>query len=288
MDIKTEKKLTANKANQFNQFDSSNINLCDMSDSLNLNRKTIKIKSKNPLFLTEGQNYIKTTKSNNNIQFPKIKIKHNSKFLNINNNFMNNIQTLERSNSFKTHIQQDSDYININSLFSYNKSIIKRNIPLKFNYSISIDIPKNRRLLNIKNLKLNTPKSINSKIHPIKLNINKKNDQLYEIKNFMKMKYYEDIKTKLEKKLKDDSFFDKGDKDKLIKIGRFKIFWKNVLDYCGGYLFSQHYKDLKKANTRFQNTKNETTNKIKLQKKPGNTIYTNILKSKLIHYKNNL
>ena len=78
MDIKTEKKLTANKANQFNQFDSSNINLCDMSDSLNLNRKTIKIKSKNPLFLTEGQNYIKTTKSNNNIQFPKIKIKHNS------------------------------------------------------------------------------------------------------------------------------------------------------------------------------------------------------------------
>ena len=169
MDIKTEKKLTANKSNQFNQFDSSNINLCDMSDSLNLNRKTIKIKSKNPLFLTEGQNYIKTTKSNNNIQFPKIKIKHNSKFLNINNNFMNNIQTLERSNSFKTHIQQDSDYININSLFSYNKSIIKRNIPLKFNYSISIDIPKNRRLLNIKNLNLNTPKSINSKIHPIKL-----------------------------------------------------------------------------------------------------------------------
>ena len=35
MDIKTEKKLTANKSNQFNQFDSSNINLCDMSDSLN-------------------------------------------------------------------------------------------------------------------------------------------------------------------------------------------------------------------------------------------------------------
>lgn len=284
MDKKPKIKLTENKSNQ--------INISDSLNSIYSNRKTIKIKTKKKLFLSEEkENNIKNANSNNNILFPKIKndviynMKQSHKNLSINNSFSNNIQTIGKSFSNKINIIKNPNYIKLNSLFLYPKVSPKRNFPNKINYSNSIDVSNKKRF---KNLKLNILNNNNIKLNLLKIQNKKENDQLYEIKNFMKMKYYEDIKAKLEKKLKDDSFFDKGDKDKLIKIGRFKIFWKNVLDYCGGYLFSQHYKDLKKANTRFQNTKNETINKIKLQKKPGNTIYTNILKSKLIHYKNNL
>ena len=97
----------------------------------------------------------------------------------------------------------------------------------------------------------------------------------------MKMKYYEDTSAKMEKELKDDSFVDRGDKDKLIQIGKFHVFWKNVLDYCGGYIFTQRMKNLS-----LQNSSNDSKNKIKLKKIPNNRVYTSILRSKLIHYKN--
>ena len=115
----------------------------------------------------------------------------------------------------------------------------------------------------------------------LKIQNKKENDQLYEIKNFMKMKYYEDTSAKMEKELKDDSFVDRGDKDKLIQIGKFHVFWKNVLDYCGGYIFTQRMKNLS-----LQNSSNDSKNKIKLKKIPNNRVYTSILRSKLIHYKN--
>ena len=279
MDIKSKEKLTENKSNQ--------INICDSLDSIYSERKTIKIKSKKNLFLSGEKTCIRNIKSKNYILFPKIKndvlfnLKQRNQNLSNDNSFMNNIHILDKSNSNKINLIKNSDYINLNSLFSFPKEPNKRNNPNKIYYSNSIDIPKNRR---IKLLKLNILMNNNSKNHPLKIQENKMKDNLYEIKNFMKLKYYEDTKAKMEKELKDDSFYDRKDKDKLIQIGKFHTFWKNVIDYCGGYIFAQR---MKKLNIPFQNySTDETYNKMKLKKTLNNRLYTSILRSKLIHYKN--
>ena len=278
MDKKPKIKLTENKSNQINIFDSLN--------SIYSNRKTIKIKTKKKLFLSEEkENNIKNANSNNNILFPKIKndviynMKQSHKNLSINNSFSNNIQKIGKSFSNKINIIKNPNYIKLNSLFLYPKVSPKRNFPNKINYSNSIDISNKKRF---KNLKLNILNNNNNiKLNLLKIQNKKENDQLYEIKNFMKMKYYEDTSAKMEKELKDDSFVDRGDKDKLIQIGKFHVFWKNVLDYCGGYIFTQRMKNLS-----LQNSSNDSKNKIKLKKIPNNRVYTSILRSKLIHYKN--
>ena len=277
MDIKPKIKLTENKSNQ--------INISDSLNSIYSNRKTIKIKTKKKLFLTEEkENNIKNANSNNNILFPKIKndviynMKQSHKNLSINNSFSNNIQTIGKSFSNKINIIKNPNYIKLNSLFLYPKVSPKRNFPNKINYSNSIDVSNKKRF---KNLKLNILNNNNIKLNLLKIQNKKENDQLYEIKNFMKMKYYEDTSAKMEKELKDDSFVDRGDKDKLIQIGKFHVFWKNVLDYCGGYIFTKRMKNLS-----LQNSSNDSKNKIKLKKIPNNRVYTSILRSKLIHYKN--
>ena len=277
MDKKPKIKLTENKSNQ--------INISDSLNSIYSNRKTIKIKTKKKLFLSEEkENNIKNANSNNNILFPKIKndviynMKQSHKNLSINNSFSNNIQTIGKSFSNKINIIKNPNYIKLNSLFLYPKVSPKRNFPNKINYSNSIDVSNKKRF---KNLKLNILNNNNIKLNLLKIQNKKENDQLYDIKNFMKMKYYEDTSAKMEKELKDDSFVDRGDKDKLIQIGKFHVFWKNVLDYCGGYIFAQRMK-----NISLQNSTDETKNKIKLKKIPNNRVYTSILRSKLIHYKN--
>ena len=277
MDKKPKIKLTENKSNQ--------INISDSLNSIYSNRKTIKIKTKKKLFLSEEkENNIKNANSNNNILFPKIKndviynMKQRHKNLSINNSFSNNIQTIGKSFSNKINIIKNPNYIKLNSLFLYPKVSPKRNFPNKINYSNSIDVSNKKRF---KNLKLNILNNNNIKLNLLKIQNKKENDQLYEIKNFMKMKYYEDTSAKMEKELKDDSFVDRGDKDKLIQIGKFHVFWKNVLDYCGGYIFTQRMKNLS-----LQNSSNDSKNKIKLKKIPNNRVYTSILRSKLIHYKN--
>ena len=277
MDIKPKIKLTENKSNQ--------INISDSLNSIYSKRKTIKIKTKKKLFLTEEkENNIKNANSNNNILFPKIKndviynMKQSHKNLCINNSFSNNIQTIGKSFSNKINIIKNPNYIKLNSLFLYPKVSPKRNFPNKINYSNSIDVSNKKRF---KNLKLNILNNNNIKLNLLKIQNKKENDQLYDIKNFMKMKYYEDTSAKMEKELKDDSFVDRGDKDKLIQIGKFHVFWKNVLDYCGGYIFTQRMKNLS-----LQNSSNDSKNKIKLKKIPNNRVYTSILRSKLIHYKN--
>jgi hypothetical protein len=278
MDKKPKIKLTENKSNQ--------INISDSLNSIYSNRKTIKIKTKKKLFLSEEkENNIKNANSNNNILFPKIKndviynMKQSHKNLSINNSFSNNIQTIGKSFSNKINIIKNPNYIKLNSLFLYPKVSPKRNFPNKINYSNSIDVSNKKRF---KNLKLNILNNNNIKLNLLKIQNKKENDQLYEIKNFMKMKYYEDTSAKMEKELKDDSFVDRRDKDKLIQIGKFHVFWKNVLDYCGGYIFTQRMKNLS-----LQNSSNDSKNKIKLKKIPNNRVYTSILRSKLIHYKNN-
>lgn len=277
MDKKPKIKLTENKSNQ--------INISDSLNSIYSNRKTIKIKTKKKLFLSEEkENNIKNANSNNNILFPKIKndviynMKQSHKNLSINNSFSNNIQKIGKSFSNKINIIKNPNYIKLNSLFLYPKVSPKRNFPNKINYSNSIDVSNKKRF---KNLKLNILNNNNIKLNLLKIQNKKENDQLYEIKNFMKMKYYEDTSAKMEKELKDDSFVDRGDKDKLIQIGKFHVFWKNVLDYCGGYIFTQRMKNLS-----LQNSSNDSKNKIKLKKIPNNRVYTSILRSKLIHYKN--
>ena len=277
MDKKSKIKLTENKSNQ--------INISDSLNSIYSNRKTIKIKTKKKLFLSEEkENNIKNANSNNNILFPKIKndviynMKQSHKKLSINNSFSNNIQTIGKSFSNKINIIKNPDYIKLNSLFLYPKVSPKRNFPNKINYSNSIDVSNKKRF---KNLKLNILNNNNIKLNLLKIQNKKENYQLYDIKNFMKMKYYEDTSAKMEKELKDDSFVDRGDKDKLIQIGKFHVFWKNVLDYCGGYIFTQRMKNLS-----LQNSSNDSKNKIKLKKIPNNRVYTSILRSKLIHYKN--
>ena len=277
MDKKPKIKLTENKSNQ--------INISDSLNSIYSNRKTIKIKTKKKLFLSEEkENNIKNANSNNNILFPKIKndviynMKQSHKNLSINNSFSNNIQTIGKSFSNKINIIKNPNYIKLNSLFLYPKVSPKRNFPNKINYSNSIDVSNKKRF---KNLKLNFLNNNNIKLNLLKIRNKKENYQLYDIKNFMKMKYYEDTSAKMEKELKDDSFVDRGDKDKLIQIGKFHVFWKNVLDYCGGYIFTQRMKNLS-----LQNSSNDSKNKIKLKKIPNNRVYTSILRSKLIHYNN--
>ena len=290
MELKFIPKLTENKSNQ--------INICNSLDSISSRRENRKIKSKQKSLLTEDENKINPIKGDKLIdymKFPKIKriaISNNKKIednININSSFMNNIKIIKKSNSNRRNIIKKTDYININSLFSYPKFVIKRNNPNKINYYNSIDVPNRQRVLKnpkLKNLPFNIPINNSSKMFPLKPKNNKKKDELYEIRNFMKMKYYEDTKKKLEKKLKDDSFFDKKVKDKIIQIGKFQIFWKNVLDYCGSLAFSERMKNNRKSSK--QNMVEETECKIKLKKLPKNRLYTSMLKSKLIHFKNNI
>ena len=85
----------------------------------------------------------------------------------------------------------------------------------------------------------------------------------------MKMKYYEDVNKIMKKKLKYNSFFDLKDREKLIKIGQFQIFWKNVFDICRSSLLATK---LKSKNNEIKNLSGENKAKIKLKKFPGNRI----------------
>ena len=275
-------KLTKNESNQFNS-----LNICNSLDSIQPHRRTIRLKRKNNnIYLTDNTNTFNTINnniSNNYIKFPNIlsenysTIAHNSK----------NIE--EKSISIPKKDNKYIDYINLNSLFKFPKRHKKNNNPIKFNCSHSIEENKNRLLFEkrIKNLKYNFPKNIHTnQIHSIKLkNDFKEKDDLFAIKNFMNMKYYEDVNKIMKKKLKSDSFFDLKDREKLIKIGQFKIFWKNVLDFCGSHLLS---KKIRSKNGQINNISEDKKTKIKLKKFPSNRIYTSIYRTKVLHYKSSI
>ena len=275
-------KLTKNESNQFNS-----LNICNSLDSIQPHRRTIRLKRKNNnIYLTDNTNTFNTINnniSNNYIKFPNIlsenysTIAHNSK-----NIEEKSISILKKDNKY-------IDYINLNSLFKFPKRHKKNNNPIKFNYSYSIEENKNRLLFEkrIKNLKYNFPKNIHTnQIHSIKLkNDLKEKDDLFAIKNFMNMKYYEDVNKIMKKKLKSYSFFDLKDREKLIKIGQFKIFWKNVLDFCGSHLLS---KKIRNKNGQINNISEDKKTKIKLKKFPSNRIYTSIYRTKMLHYKSSI
>ena len=97
------------------------------------------------------------------------------------------------------------------------------------------------------------------------------------------MKYYEDVNKIMKKKLKYNSFFDLKDREKLIKIGQFQIFWKNVFDICRSSLLATK---LKSKNNEIKNSSKKNKTKIKLKKFPSNRIYTSLYRSKMLHYNN--
>ena len=105
----------------------------------------------------------------------------------------------------------------------------------------------------------------------------------------MKNKYYEDIKEKLEKKLKDELFMDIGTRDKIINMRKVGIFWKNVCDYCNPLLYAEKYKNvkknLKKSHSQSDNIKRNNNNNN--SKNLNQKLYNNIILSKIIHNKNN-
>ena len=297
MDMKI--KLTKNKSNQFNSFNNKFKSL----DIINPRRRIIKLEQKNQknnLYLSEetntinNSNTIKTNKSNINIKFPNISNNiyspiNNSKsfedyysFMNVNSSSINTKSTKKINNEYL-------DYINLNSLFISPIKSNKNKNSLKFNFSNSISEKDKKKILfekRIKNLKNNFSKNINSNqiISINKTNNSKKKDSFFAIKNFMKMKYYEDVNKILRKKLKYNSFFDLKDRDKLIKIGQFQIFWKNVIDICSSSLLASK---LKNKNEEIKNSSEKNKTKIKLKKFPSNRIYTSLYRSKMLHYKNN-
>jgi len=173
-----------------------------------------------------------------------------------------------------------NDYIQLNSLFispsiekkmnRYNsiKTIYsKNNILTDFNLNVLLHQKSKKNLFNYKTSLLR--------------NKDTKYDNLY---SFMKFKYYEDVNEKLEKKLRDDSFIDRGVKDKIIKMGKVGIFWKNVFEYCSPLLFEEKYKNMKKiTRNNFNRDERIFTDSNKIYDKK--IIYSNIFHIKRIHNK---
>ena len=220
-----------------------------------------------------------------------------------NKNFFTINNLLMSSKSTKKYYK-NPNYIRLNSLFSLPYVPNKIN-PLSNNNSEKIiDISSNFTLLtevNINNQKNKTIK--NQKLSLIKLNNNSlrskstdfkdneksdemKNDKMYNsIYNFMKFKFYEDVDEKMEKKLRDDLFIDKDIKDKIINMEKIGVFWKNVFDYCNPKIYSEKFRYLNKDRKNTFNNEDSFEN-INKDKIPNKKLYTNILRSQIVHYKN--
>lgn len=187
------------------------------------------------------------------------------------------------------------NYIKLNSLFKL-PSLPKRNITnnsLKtINISRNIKYLNEIKSINNKNKSINIHKTSKIKLNKIKNKSTIKNDKEKDTKNnkynnlsnFMKYKYYEDVNEKLEKKLRDDLFINRGIKDKIIRLGKVGVFWKNVFDYCNPIIYEEKCKIIKKQKRSFN--KDEYIDKIINKKKINQKLYTNLLCSQLIHYKN--
>ena len=163
-----------------------------------------------------------------------------------------------------------SDYINLNSLFTL--PIIEK----KMNRYNSIKTIFSRNNDKKNKIRLNLLNNLN--ISLTKLNKHCKYDNL---SSFMKFKYYEDINEKLEKKLRDDSFLDRGVKDKIIKMGKVGVFWNNVIEYCSPLFFEEKYKNMKKIIN--DKCKPKEKNNYSAKKVFKNILYTSILRAKIIH-----
>ena len=236
---------------------------------------------------------LNTSKSNNSIISSKNKEKSPLKI-----NISDKISFIHKGEGHK-----NSQYIKLNSLFNLppiGKAINRYNSFKSFNNSNSnneVEEDNNQ----VKHSQLIKKSKIRNYHKKIRLNLFN-NEQLSKIKmrnrtrkkledsqfenlsNFMKFKYYEDVNEKMERKLRDDYFIDRGVKDKIIDMGKIGIFWKNVLDYCSPLLYAEKYKNMQKYEKK---NEENTLNNSKNYKKYNQKLYTSILRAKLIHFKKN-
>lgn len=192
-------------------------------------------------------------------------------------------------NKSKKNYYNNPNYIKLNSLFIL-PPLLKRKNP--YNNSITeINSNPNRQrfnsLNNNKKIVLNNinDKYMNNKSFSIKDKEENEDHKYDNINSFMKFKYYEDVNEKFEKKLRDDSFIDRGVKDKIIKIGKVGIFWRNVFEYCGSFIFAEKFKNIKKQfRKNYLKQQGQEFNVNKYSKTPNKKLYTNLLVNKRIHY----
>ena len=152
----------------------------------------------------------------------------------------------------------------------------------------------NQKNNSIKNQKLSLIKldnnSLRSKSCDIKDNDDideMKNNKMYgSIYNFMKFKFYEDVNEKFEKKLRDDFFIDKDLKDKIISMEKIGVFWKNVFDYCNPKIYSEKFKYINKDRKTTSFNLEDSSENVNKDKLPNQKLYTNIVRSQILHYKN--
>jgi hypothetical protein len=197
---------------------------------------------------------------------------------------------------------KNPNYIRLNSLFNL-PYIYNKNNPLSYNNSEkNIDTPSNFNLLTEVNIN-NKNSTKNKRLSLIKLNNNllrckstdikdnekteeMKNNKMYNsIYNFMKFKFYEDVDEKMEKKLRDDLFLDKGLKNKIRDMEKIGVFWKNVFDYCNPKIYSEKFRYINKERKNSFDIEDSIGN-INKNKMPNQKLYTNIVRSQIVHYKN--
>lgn len=272
------KKKTLNQIN--NSIPHKKINYFDFNfKNILLSKEGNIFKNCNKLFNESNKiniynSVVKSSKSN------RILLRDSS-ILSKNDNSLKKI-FLNNSNNKKNY--NNDDYIKLNSLFTLPLLEKKMN---KYDSFKTINFPKINLLTDFNSNKYNSRNSSKNKLRlnlfnqSLTLSKTKKIDKYDNLKSFMKLKYYEDINEKLEKKLKDDSFLDRGIKDKIIKMGKVGVFWKNVIEYCSPLLFEEKYKNMKniilKQDEKINNKGNNEFNKV---------LYTTMLRTKLIHNKN--
>jgi hypothetical protein len=177
--------------------------------------------------------------------------------------------TINRYNSFKSinNTNSNNKVEEDNNQVKYNQFRKKKKIK-NFHKKIRLNLFNNEQLSKIK-MRNRTEKKLD--------------DNKYDnLSNFMKLKYYEDVNEKMERKLRDDYFIDRGVKDKIINMGKVGIFWKNVFDYCSPLLYAEKYKNMKKYEKK---DGDNSLNNSKNYKKFNQKLYTSILRAKLIHFK---
>jgi hypothetical protein len=280
-----------------------------------LNNQTIDINNKNPFILKEDKQLVNNNKLSNYLNSINKKKEHIYKIKDLSpnsrnsDNFISNDLSISSSKmpnninitsvyspKYKEERLNKFDYIKLNSLFNLpplTKKMKPNNSPKTINTSnnnhFKTEInPYNPRLKSVNNKKSNNFINKSMQIKKKEEFENDKNNKYdNNINSFMKFKYYEDVNEKFEKKLKDDTFIDRGVKDKIIKIGKVGIFWRNVFEYCGSFIFAEKFKNIEKQfRKKYMKKEGDEYNLNKYSKTPNKILYTNILVNRLIHYKN--
>jgi hypothetical protein len=240
--------------------------------SLNISKSnnsliSINNKEKSPLKIniSDKISFIHKGEGHKNSQYIKLNSLFNLPPIGSTINRYNSFKRFNNSNSNRKFNESEED----NNQIKYNQ-LRKKNKIRNYHKKIRLNLFNNEQLSKIK-MRNRTEKKL-------------EDSKFDNLSNFMKFKYYEDVNEKMERKLRDDYFIDRGVKDKIIDMGKIGIFWKNVLDYCSPLLYAEKYKNMQKYEKKDEeNTLNNSQN----YKKYNQKLYTSILRAKLIHLKKN-